>query len=185
MAGIDYTDDAVIRSEGNNGTSLRRVFTTCNNYTDDDVRRYTELVNKFPKSGFCYEIAPTTGTPHLHGYFSFTNARRFKDIQILLNKRSDIQKCIGTAEQNYAYLTKPESKDPTKEPYLGSQMKKPKIVQEIKVLNELQFYPWQEKLAKEIKEPPNDRTVLWYWCEKGGSGKTQFCKWLIVQRKLV
>ncbi|UYD39099.1 MAG: replication associated protein [Wigfec virus K19_545] len=49
---------------------------------------------------------------------------------------------------------------------------------EIKVI--YPSYPWQQELYEELKGEPNDRKVNWYYDPVGGSGKTQFAKYLMV-----
>lgn len=43
--------------------------------------------------------------------------------------------------------------------------------------------PWQEDLMKKLEEKPNDRTVMWYYDEKGGCGKTRLGKWMHKNKK--
>lgn len=40
-------------------------------------------------------------------------------------------------------------------------------------------YPWQQELYEELKLEPDNRSVLWYFDPVGGSGKTQFAKYLM------
>ena len=55
----------------------RNLFFTLNNYTEDDYNEIKEWIDKLAaeeKYGIvCKETAPTTGTPHLHGYLEFSN----------------------------------------------------------------------------------------------------------------
>jgi len=44
----------------------------------------------------------------------------------------------------------------------------------LKVISNL--YPWQERVVGLLKEPPNDRRILWLWEKDGGVGKTQLAK---------
>jgi hypothetical protein len=52
-----------------------------------------------------HEIAPTTGTPHLQGYFYFKNAKTRSAIKKRY-KRISVRPCNGSAEQNRAYCIK-------------------------------------------------------------------------------
>lgn len=45
------------------------------------------------------------------------------------------------------------------------------------------LYDWQENLLKILLEPPNDRTIYWYWDNTGKTGKTTFAKWLVLNHK--
>lgn len=49
----------------------------------------------------------------------------------------------------------------------------------VNVITELR--PWQQTLLDELKTTPNDRTIIWYYDQKGGMGKTQFAKYLALK----
>ena len=51
----------------------------------------------------CKEKAPTTGHIHIHMYVQFPNSRR---LSIAGCCGANIQKCKGSPEQNYTYITK-------------------------------------------------------------------------------
>jgi len=55
-----------------------------------------------------YEVAPTTGMPHMHAYFQFHTAKEFKTVHNWGKKVANphIECCRGTAEQNIEYLKK-------------------------------------------------------------------------------
>lgn len=44
-----------------------------------------------------------------------------------------------------------------------------------------EFEDWQEEIYEMILGTPHKRHVYWYWEEKGGVGKTEFCKFLCVK----
>jgi len=44
-------------------------------------------------------------------------------------------------------------------------------------------YVWEQKILELIKEEPNDRNIYWYWEPVGCSGKTSFCKYLVVKHE--
>lgn len=89
---------------------------TYNNYTPDGEENLkTWLAENTKYSVFGHEVAPTTGTPHLQGFFSLktksgmtTSAlqKKFKKINISLT----LIHAKGNADQNLAYCTKA---DPT------------------------------------------------------------------------
>lgn len=39
-------------------------------------------------------------------------------------------------------------------------------------------FPWQEDIIAQIREEPNDRTIIWITNPSGNIGKTKLCKWL-------
>jgi len=41
---------------------------------------------------------------------------------------------------------------------------------------EVDWLPWQHELRKELEKDPDPRNILWYWDNKGNSGKTFFAK---------
>lgn len=55
---------------------------TCNNYTDEDEKRIQAVENKYLIYG--YEIAPTTGTPHLQGFIYFKSPRTLTKVQKIM-----------------------------------------------------------------------------------------------------
>ena len=86
---------------------------TWNNYIVEGVSREERLVGwleEFTKYAcFGHEIAPTTGTPHLQGYFSLIKKDRTSTLQKKLAKLGIDMALIyakGNAEQNRAYCSK-------------------------------------------------------------------------------
>lgn len=85
-------------------------FCTLNNYTVEEEVLWTpqRLVdNGSIKYGvFGKEIAPTTGTTHLHGFFIFSTNKRLLGVRRLLGARGNYQLARGTNDQARAYCIK-------------------------------------------------------------------------------
>lgn len=47
-------------------------------------------------------------------------------------------------------------------------------------INFTDMYTWQRALAEEVKTPPHHRSIIWYYDQIGGSGKTEMAKYLLV-----
>lgn len=57
--------------------SFKSFLLTINNYTDKDIERiFTFTKADISYLEFCKEVAPTTGTPHIHIYVTFRNTHR-------------------------------------------------------------------------------------------------------------
>lgn len=53
----------------------------------------------------------------------------------------------------------------------------------LKCITELR--PWQNKLLEKLKTEPNDRSIIWLYDPKGGSGKTQFSKYMAIHHNAI
>lgn len=139
------------------------------NYTIEDMETLeTKFLALNAKYIFGEEICPTTGTPHLQGYAEFEY--KVRPIETIGIKRIHWIKRArdATTEDNIRYC----SKD-------GKYKTNFKIKQPLKKLAcEENLYPWQITILEILKSEPDDRTIHWYWDEKGCGGKTTFCKFL-------
>ncbi|AJD07485.1 replication-associated protein [Odonata-associated circular virus-14] len=81
----------------------RRWFITINNYTSADIDALREIECNYIVA--CTEIAPTTGTPHVHALVIFNTNKRFFAVKRLV-ARADIEIVKGTFNQAYDYVTK-------------------------------------------------------------------------------
>jgi len=45
------------------------------------------------------------------------------------------------------------------------------------------FYPWQRSVMDTVEAPPHKREINWYWSREGGEGKTELCKYLVLNHK--
>lgn len=89
----------------------RKFLFTLNNYTDDEVNALKSI--KCTYIIFGYEVAPSTGTPHLQCFIVFANAKTLSAaIKSLPRRCSNVQIADGTALSNKKYCTKTRDVDP-------------------------------------------------------------------------
>lgn len=170
--------DGSRRGEGNTHSSpkvkqvpLRKHhFFTWNNYSGSDG---DDLDGCFRSSGaikwlYQTEICPTTGTRHLQGIVSFPKEIRSTAFspsdKIHWEKPRNVEKC-------YIYCKKLTSRDD--EYKCWSHGIKIPYVEVLPCI-----FPWQQEIIDIIKSEPDDRTIHWYWSEKGGAGKSRFQKYV-------
>lgn len=97
------------------GKKARHAVFTVNNYSPEEVealREYGTTTSKYLVFG--YEIAPTTGTPHLQCFVCWENPRSIIAFRDAFTKKAiHIEvKLKGTHRQASDYCKKPETKDP-------------------------------------------------------------------------
>jgi len=77
---------------------------TLNNYTDEQVSIIKCIDCKYICFGF--EVAPTTGTPHLQGCIVFDNSARFNFVKLCFPESTHLELMRGRIEQNQVYCKK-------------------------------------------------------------------------------
>lgn len=181
---------------------------TLNNYTPEQEKQLQECEH-FGYIVYGREIAPTTGTPHLQGYFQLQKKKRITWIKKHINNQMNLRIANGTAAENKKYCTKDgdyyENGTPT---IAGSNTAALyRAVQECKTWNdvlqlegsekrlnyvrevwnnrepeklpEIRPRPWQQRVMDILQEPADDRTIVWIYDPQGGKGKTYLCKYLM------
>lgn len=145
---------------------------TYNNYPEDAVET---MENRFKELNILYiigkEIAPTTGTPHLQGYFE--SEKRIRPTEALkLDKKIHYETAKGTREENLRYCSKDKK-------YITNFNLELELENtELEILKDEQLYDWQKEIIEIIKTKPDKRTINWYWEPDGCCGKTEFGKYL-------
>lgn len=100
------------------GWSARSMLWTLNNYSEEEVEALKEYgATACRYMVFSYEIAPTTGTPHLQGYTAFDNTKSADTFKQAISQKLSLRRANGTANQNRNYVLKDETKDPNKNPF--------------------------------------------------------------------
>lgn len=99
--------DSLFNSVTADDKKNRSYLLTLNNYTDEELCLINDLMKdkRVKYAVYGKEIAPTTGTPHLHFYVYFTNPVSFKPLKKKFS-RARIDKCKGTPEQCSRYTKK-------------------------------------------------------------------------------
>lgn len=103
------------------------------------------------------------GTPHLQGYVEYKNPISFESLK-KVNTRIHWEIAKGDRAANVKYCTKEGRATGTYVPIL-------------KVIENL--YPWQRYIEYLILEPPDTRTIYWFWEPTGNFGKTSLIKYLL------
>jgi len=52
---------------------------------------------------------------------------------------------------------------------------------DLRLLEEDNFYDWQRTLLAQLGQQPDKRSVLWYFDPEGGCGKTEICRYLLAK----
>ena len=78
---------------------------TLNNYTEDDIDRLCDMDPDKALVVIGLEVAPTTGTPHLQGYFQFRDNRTVSAVSRLV-PRAHIEIAVKSPMACCMYCTK-------------------------------------------------------------------------------
>lgn len=132
-----------------------------------ELNRQLNLICKKYKYG--EEICPSTGREHLQGFMHLKKPMRITEIKLI--GKPHLEACLGTEEQNINYV----SKDGIVTSY--GYPKPLKLIENL--------FPWQEKIKRIALSEPDDRTVYWFWSERGSIGKSQIVKYIAYHHKAI
>jgi len=175
----------------------RRFVFTLNNYTDAELEDISSFAEDELVVYLCYglEVAPTTGTPHVQGYFSIRTPTRVTGISRKFPEHSFLTRCRfdlanGTRQQNTAYCAKTRPGDTANEVFFESdsskQGRRTDLEKAVETLassglagvadeHPVQFVKFPNglrALAERYEAPRSSKpTVLW-WYGGTGTGKT-------------
>lgn len=109
---------------------------TINNYTDEDVQRVRDIINKDNcVCGIAEYEHQQEGTPHIQGFIRFQNQISFKSLQNQFNKRAHIEVTKGKDEANWAYCSKEGNVFIQKgEPQTIERLSRTKVISEIEAI---------------------------------------------------
>ena len=142
---------------------------THNNYTEDQL---DQMVQGFKGKDLEYVVGKevgSQGTPHLQGYIHGKVKFRPMEYFSTWDFSPHWEKCRGSKAQNYTYCTKDGK-------YL-TNMKDPNP----EVIQVQEPYGWQLWVKHIVEQPPDNRTIHWFWDDQGNIGKSTLVKWLCVK----
>jgi len=149
-------------------------FLTHNNYTKECIKL---LCASSSIKRYCFqEEMSESGTPHLQGHFEFT--RKIRPVGFF--KGTPLQKAHWEKTQNRLaaihYCSKLDTRNGQtyKKGFPKSVFRKPKCI------TQDMLYPWQKHIVDECQQIPDDRTINWYYENKGNVGKSAMVKYLCI-----
>jgi hypothetical protein len=149
---------------------------TWNNYDIDlfNVSMSPKLYEKCRLFIVGDEIGSLNNVKHLQGYIEFKKKQRPLEL-FNFTKNIHWEKAKGDLNSNINYCSKEKV-------LLSYGLPEPKpIPKPIKIIEKL--YDWQIDIENYIKTEPDDRTIRWYYSDEGNIGKSQFCKYAVVNYK--
>lgn len=164
--------NTIVSSSSPNKQSLQYIhhIFTWNNYPTNAVEILVQFFNHFAYDYvFQQEEGEECHTPHLQGIVSLKKRMRWTEFG--LPKCIHWEKCRSVSAQ-YAYCS-----DPEKRRGLCWSLKYV-IPQKLKILRQNQLNTWELAVIEHVKTEPDNRTIRWIWSERGGFGKSEFCKYL-------
>lgn len=148
-------------------SSVRWSF-TWNNYDVSLIDNFKRTLNEKCKGWiFGYEVG-SNGTPHLQGYLEFI--KKSRPMECFPYKQIHWEKSKGNRDDNIKYCSKDGKYEFFK-------------FRPLKLISNL--YPYQAEIIDIIKKEPDDRTIHWFFDEKGNIGKTSFTKYLMYHYKAI
>ena len=139
---------------------------TLNNWTEIHYSSIVLLLEEHCNKYVVGKEIGESGTPHLQGFLQFKTKKRPKGLFKIPAIHWKKMYKDSTPLKNYNYCNKDGD-------FISKGFPKP-----LKLITEKDFFWWQKDIIERIKVEPDNRTIHWYWSQKGKMGKTQFCKYL-------
>lgn len=148
---------------------------TLNNPTEEEKKLFKLCQRWIKRYIFQLEKGEKCGTLHLQGYVEFIE--KVRPLSIVPSTRIKWMKClIRGRKNNYADAIAYCQKQSTK--VAGPWFYGIAPMRLDTVCNDTNLTKWMKDLVYKLDKTPDDRTVRWWWSEKGGFGKSQFAKYL-------
>lgn len=164
-------EHCIAQREGNTSLRARRWCFTLNNYNLNEVH-ILERINSMCTKFAMQEEVGEGGTPHIQGFWVFSNARRFSALKKWL-PRLHLERMRGTTKDNMAYCTKKETRT-------GRQWTSWEVLRD--PMEGLVKTEWEELIDNILDVEPDPRRIYWFWEEVGCVGKTTYAKHLCMTR---
>ena len=167
-------------------TPLSKIWSfTLNNPTEDHL---DHLDQEFRQHGakwiFQLEIGDG-GTPHFQGHVEFKLRKRLSTVRAHIGGGAHCE-ITRHPKASIEYCRKPSDLSGLPDAFRALQARGPiwqrGIPKPIRsVVRRDNLRTWQRGLFHILQEEADDRTVRWYWDERGGSGKTAFARFLVLE----
>lgn len=173
--------ESQVEPEGNTKTSGMKIDKTNQmynwfftlRYEDMNLSQLSQTLKEIAKK-FCFsgELSKD-GYKHWQGCFSLKTKERFATVKNHFPNTIHLEPCKNWFKSK-EYCSKMEThiEGPYTEDYVF-----------IKTIEKL--YDWQTKIRDECLLEPDDRRINWIYDYEGNSGKTQFCKYMILKHNAI
>jgi len=146
---------------------------TWNNYDETILDLWLDtLKNKCKKWIYGKEVGEN-GTPHLQGYIELKTKGRPIELFRNISNKIHWEKAGGDLASNSIYCMKEGN---FIDNYNAEYCFKPQVIPDPFGGNPPM--EWQQKVIDLIKNTPDERTINWYWSDKGKVGKSALQKWI-------
>ena len=148
----------------------------------DDIEQIAPIITR--AKTLCYkgtyqtEICPETKKNHFH--MMLWGKAKWRDTELKIPKQKD-GKLAYWAELLKDEKNKSNYANKDDESFDGKIRGGWGFPKEIKILTKL--HPWQSRIEQLTLTEPDNRKIYWFWEEKGGIGKSEFTKYMIVKHK--
>lgn len=177
----------------------RAYMLTINNYTEDDIKAINETMdNDNVMDLIGQEEIGDNGTKHIQLYIRYKNPIAFNSVKKAFN-RAHIEECRNIVK-SAKYCMKEETR--VNDGYQWSKINSASILKTMKdngtmeleqmsvliaddcanPMDGLTWHQWQTDLWNTLESEPDKRTIHWYYDSTGGTGKTTFAKYLMLER---
>lgn len=145
---------------------------TYNNYETPKKQKLLALLNDLCDKYIVGHEVGENGTPHLQGWCCFI--KKTRPIETIGIQEIHWEKARGSIEDNFKYCSKEDR-------YIQKGLDR--YAEKIKdnFLEATHIAWWQNDILKLISEPPDQRTIHWYWEPDGKVGKTTLAKHICLQ----
>jgi len=172
----------IVPEESRGGNSISPLFSpqinpavawcfTFNNYDNQNVPLFQELIKKNCKIGFFNKEVGASGTPHLQGYIEFL--KKDRPLSVFKNFKIHWSKAKGNKDANFKYCSKDAIDDNMT--FIHGVLIKPSV----KVIKDLR--PFQQQLLNICLGDVNEGKIIWVYDPKGQLGKTEFLRFMYVK----
>lgn len=146
---------------------------TLNNFTADEIVLLKQKFEELCHLWIFEEESGESGTPHLQGYINLKDKMRPTEFKLSSRIHWEVKGKKSTELENIFYCSK-DFRNHGNKVYHSLNVTIPRP---LKLITPDRGY--QKYILNLISQPPDDRTINWFWEDVGGVGKSSFCKYLI------